>query len=321
MKKQILLTTLTIFALTSCSQNGTHEEVNTKETNELGVNIQIKASETRGTKEAFADKDAVGVFIVGKTPSTYTPKLATYSYDNTKWTGPIEQEKKILLDDNEAFVYGYYPSTATPNLETKLMPCSILGTQSFTATEATDYMYSTSIGSSALPVVSAKNTKAALNFHHALAKVSFVIYKTQDYPSNKATLTEIKLSHNNAIFSLDGNLSLETGAWTAGETQTKELKLQGSAECNNYISPRPEPKNAVRTAYGIFAPCSDLSSVTALFTINGHSTPTPLTTTNVTKWVPGNEYIYTLTLSSKELIINCTIKDWEVQPEDIGTIY
>lgn len=324
MRKQFLFAASAILLLASCSNNNDTSEVVVKNLNELGVSVKV-ASITRSEKAAFASTDAVGVFIDGLTAGAYTSKLATYTYDGTLWNAPSASANKIYLSGDQAYVYGYYPSTAVVDMGSKSMTCTIPVTQSFSATEATDYMYSTSSDPTKLPVVSdqsVSSSSAALYFHHALSKVSFVINKDQTYPVGTVSgvVTNIKLSSTSSIFSTAGSINLANGSLTSTATAST-LTLTGSANCNEYSATPVPPINATRTAFGLFAPCSgDLSTITATFTIDGTPMEKALTTVNVQEWKQGNEYIYVVTVLPRELQITCQIVPWVVSVENLGTI-
>lgn len=317
MRKKMMFVASAFLLLASCSSND-NPGVSTKLENELGVSVNVKSA-TRATGEttSFATSSAVGLFVDGVAAGTYIPKIAAYTFGGTTWSGPTNG--KIYLSGNDANVYGFFPSTATVATDTKIMNCEIPASQSFTAAEADDYMYSVT-ESNVLPVVSTKSTgttTAALFFHHVLSKVSFIVNKSADYPiGNKAgVVSKIELK-GTSKFSIDGTVSLATGVFTPGTTKVDALTLTGPANSNEYSSTASQ----VVTAYGLFAPCSNLSGINLTFTIDGTNMAKSLTIANVSKWESGNNYIYTVTVLPTELQITCAIVPWILTYEDLGNI-
>jgi hypothetical protein len=323
MKKELLFAVSAALLLASCS-NDENQVVSAKAVNELGVKVNLPA--TRGETNTFMNGSSVGVFVDGVAAGTYTPKVATYAFDGSVWSGPATEADKIFLSGNDANVYGFYPSTATVATDTKIMTCSgIPAAQNFTADEATDYMYTTALQADiapvvTLPVVSTKETgvtTANLFFHHAMSKISFVVNKSNTYPQGigAGKVTKITLTASDNRFSTDGAVDLKTGSFAAG-TKTNVLTLSGSANANEYAS----PASATTTAFGLFAPCTDLSNITITFTVDGTEMTKTLTTNTITKWDPNYNYIYTVTILPTELDITCQIVPWAVQYEDLGTV-
>lgn len=331
MIKKMIFATSAILLLAACS-NEDDLVVAPKLANELGVSVNVKAI-TRATGEvnSFATSSAVGIFIDGVEAGSYTSKAATYTYNGSTWIAPASEADKIFLSGKEANVYGYFPASgANVDVTAKTMACTVPASQSFNASETDDYMYSTGSAADVAPlatqsVVSNKTeaaTTSSLFFHHALSRISFVVNKAESYPAgNKAgILTKITLNGTdgtNALnkFSTDGNVDLTTGTFNHGVTKVSQLTLSGTANSNEYTVPTKDV-----TAFGLFAPCADLTNINLVFTIDGVEMSKSLAVANVSEWKSGNNYVYTVTVLPRELKVTCQIVPWVVTTEDLGTI-
>jgi hypothetical protein len=335
MKKVFLFAAIVSALFTSCSSKDVESLTGTTDKNELGVAVSISGKElTRAAATgsldgtSFANNTQIGVFVTG---TGYTAKIAPYTLNaiGTAWDAPSADADKIFLSGNDATVFGFYPYDANTDvaLSTQLMSVSVPASYlKFDASESVDYMYSTN------PVVTNKtagtSNMATLSFSHALCKVSFIINKGSSYPAGSASgvLSKLVMTAGSAIFANKGMVSLTGGAFTPSTTVadlsstiTLAPVLANYKNINEYNATTP---STTVTASTLVAPCSTLAgTVTLGLTIDGHNMTTA--TIPSTAWVAGKSYIYTVTVSGTNLIINSvTINPWDTtgNSSNVGSV-
>lgn len=155
--------------------------------------------------------------------------------------------------------------------------------------------------------------QVTLNMKHALAMVSFRIYKEADF-KGAGLLTKIKLENKSATVLNKGTsatMNIETGAVTVtgstGATFTRFIKASGAdtgvtigSASRNSGDPG---SGAHRYSILVFPESStDKSTVQVTFTIDGADYPVVLSSSDQA-WTAGNNYLYTAKLSGKALTI------------------
>ena len=312
-----MLSTLAAVLLAGCSNEETTSTIGSKE---LGMTVKVSStSTTRSLTDAFLSTDKIGAFITG---TGYTSKLAAYTLYAGVWDSPALEADKIYLAVQSATVYGFFPSTATCDMGAKTITTTVNASDDFAATAATDFMYGLGYDGSVYSLAHASSLTAAaakpdLYFFHALTKVSFVVNKASTYPVGTAAgmLTQIELTAMAANkFALQGTTSLTDGTFTpstiaAQLTYSLTLIAPSAVNINDYSTAASTTVNA----FGLFAPCADLSGVTLSLTIDGKVLSAALPTT---AWAKGKNYIYTITVSGTELKVGTVqIISWDPSNE------
>jgi hypothetical protein len=309
MKKIILFSALVTVLLAGCS----NEETTSVPGKELGLTVKIGGtSATRSLVDAFSSDDQIGVFVAG---TGYTSKVAAYTLSAGIWNSPTLESGKIFLTGNTATVYSFFPSSATYDMSAKTITTIVPSYDDFAATAATDFMYGQgNVDGTALPIASNMTAAAAkpdLYFFHALTKISFIVNKASSYPSgtDAGKLTKIQLSNTNNIFALEGTTSLTNGVFTPTTDATKltgtiTLSSASAVNINEYAT----TASTTVSAFGLVAPCTNLTGTTLSLTIDGKVLSGTIPST---VWSKGKNYIYTVTVSGTELNIGTvTIVDW-----------
>jgi hypothetical protein len=316
MKRLIMLSTLAAALLAGCSNNETASTTGAKE---LGMTVKVgSSSATRSLTDAFSANDKIGVFITG---TGYTSKLAAYTLNAGVWNSPALEADKVYLTSQAATVYSFFPSTAMCDMAGKTITTTTNASDDFAATAATDFMYGLGYNSTTYSLAQASSLSAAaakpdLYFFHALTKVSFVVNKASTYPASTdaGKLTQVQLTKSTGKFALQGTTSLTDGTFTptttaAQLTSTLTLTAPSSVNINAYSA----TASTTVSAFGLFAPCADLSDVTLSLTIDGKVLSTVLPTA---AWAKGKNYIYTITVSGTELQIGTVqIISWDSSNE------
>jgi len=329
MKKVLVFTVFASALLTSCSNKDVESITGATNKNELGVAVNISGKDiTRagatGSLDgaSFADGTSIGVFVTG---AGYAAKIAPYTLSGTSWGSPAADADKIYLTGQSATVYGFYPYDANTDIvmDTKLMTVSVPASYTnYMATQAVDYMYAANVTASN---ISTTTCKASLVFHHALCKVSFIINKGSSYPAGTTSgvLSKLVMTAGSTIFANKGTVSLTGGAFTPSTTPadlSSTITLQPSLVAYKNINEFNATALTIVIANTLVAPCATLAgAVTLGLTIDGRNMATA--TIPSTTWIAGKNYIYTVTVSGTELIVNSVaITPWIDNSSDLGGV-
>lgn len=167
--------------------------------------------------------------------------------------------------------------------------------------------------------------KVELKLKHALAMVSFKIYKDATY-ANTGTLTQIVLKNVSEVQDNDKVLAsyatmtmkLADGTITTGGTKSAATYTRFIGDAGTTISAEANKANAPKYSILVLPEGSeatfDKNKVKVVFTIDGAEYDVQLASTSdtSTKWEAGKNYLYTAKLSGKELsITNVTVAKWE----------
>ena len=166
MKKMFLFAACLAVLACSCSENeeGTVKDVRAS----LKINANIGApAVSRAEKTAWEAGDKLGLYVCNGTLGTPYNQNAVYTntpftYSAAGWTS-----EEILLDENEATVFAYYPYDATLTTPSAL-PVDI--------TTQTDHLYGQ--GDTKASIL---NRNVNITMKHALSQVVFRMKKTEGY--------------------------------------------------------------------------------------------------------------------------------------------
>jgi len=299
MKKMYLFCGALVALLSSCS---TEQAVNDNSAGLSPLNVAVNISDKISTRSAVANFTAenIAVYVAG---AGYSPiEVSNGKATTTTGVGTIDSLLPIINIGELVHVYGFYPSVAVVNpVATSTIPATVYAAQSFSATEQTDYMYATQDAD-----VSNAEPDVVLTFHHALAKLSFVVQKTATY-AGTGTLTQIKLSSPTdstfLFLAATGTMAISSGTFAA-LTDTTDLTLAGSTAIN-------EIGGIVVNAFALVAPLTPLSTgIILTMTIDGQIYTGTIAGT-ATSWDAGKDYTYTVTVSGKTLVVSAVnITDW-----------
>jgi hypothetical protein len=307
MKKNLLLfATTALVVLGSCSQNDT--------TASGGAGSELKVKTTgitarAGEKTAWAANDEIGIFVTG---TGYTPVVTNYkTTDGTIWafsTAPIS------LTGNPASVYAVYPaatalSVTTPATAldaTSTFTTSAPATDDFAASGATDYMWGTG---TAVSNATGNNT-STVTMHHALAKLSFIVVKSANYPTGTTAgkINAITLTSAGSEIVTSGTVKISDGTFTAGTPTVASLAYSLSTAIN--IN---EVGATAKTAYMLVCPNTAFTTGDLTFSVTVDGKTMPISgLTAVPSWAGGNNYTYTITISPAGLAVvsPVTITPW-----------
>ena len=300
MKKMYLFCGALVALLSSCS---TEQAVNDNSAGlsplNVAVNIGDKVSVSTRSAVANFTAENIAVYVAG---AGYSPiEVSNGKATTIIGVGTIDSLLPIIKIGELVHVYGFYPSVAVVNpVATSTIPATVYAAQSFSATEQTDYMYATEDAD-----VSNAEPGVVLTFHHALAKLSFVVKKTATY-AGTGTLTQIKLSSTpaNTFLNATGTMAISSGTFVA-LTGTTDLTLAGSAAIN-------EIDGTAVNAFALVAPLSTFPTSIVLTMIIDDQIYTSTIASTATSWDAGKDYTYTVTVSGKTLVVSAVnITDWD----------
>ncbi|MBP1631142.1 MAG: hypothetical protein H6Q15_2035 [Bacteroidetes bacterium] len=322
MKDIVKLAMISTFVFLSCEKQDNMENVHKRVPLSVKAGISIEPTTkaiVSGT--TFPDGTKIGVQVLknsdGNTYETgaLTNIEFTYASANTSWSS----SSGFNLSNTTGKVYAYHPyaSQGTNYALFNTIPATLPSEEE--NGNDTDYMYATPIIEADKLVSNAtgKNS-ASLTMNHALAQISFVVYK-ENYPGS-GSFTQFKIEDaaatNWIILSkaVDDDLimNITSGAITGGAKGILTRNL--SIPCILSTTPPSADVNVLRTqvnATALVAPTSAIGAgeIKFTFTVDGKSS-TASNTSSVT-WERGKQYIYKVKLSGTGLSISSvTVTDW-----------
>lgn len=167
--------------------------------------------------------------------------------------------------------------------------------------------------------------KVELKLKHALAMVSFKIYKDATY-ANTGTLTKIVLKNvseaqdNDKVLASYATMTMKLadGTITTGGSKSVATYTRFIGDAGTKISAEADKESAPKYSILVLPEGSgatfDKNKVKVVFTIDGAEYDVKLASNSdtSTKWEAGKNYLYTAKLSGKELsITNVTVAKWE----------
>lgn len=289
-----LLLTLGAIGVASCSQEEDNA-VMQEDSNLLKIRTSI--ADTRGviTGTTFQDGDEIGVCVTTPDGQAYTDHSlnirATYS------GGSWKLDRDVVLTDEEAFVYAYYPynKNATDSVDIYLNPT--------TTPEQTDYLQGSCLG------LNINNTTANIQFKHVLTRLTLAVTKGAN-DVGEGVISRVRIENNHTLLTMqpsgtlvpfyadilgtEGKMCIKTGGvrkTSPGGANRVELSINGTINTSTaqYIDflvfPYEDDSETIKLIDGvkgfITIDGSDYS-----FTLDGHPT-----------WGVGQQYTYPIIIN------------------------
>lgn len=298
-RSNLLMTTALLSVLffgAGCSDNDT-PEVNTSK-GELNIIANIDRAGSNSslrsivTATSFSNGENIGVFIAG---DSYTSTATEYTYSGTSW-GLASGYSAINLSKTSATVFGYYPSTLTPDMVNKTAPVNVSYSDFSLASASTqdDYMYATNGTAGTQATVSKASSTAALTYFHVLSQITLEVAKDATY-GGTGSLTNITFTAATDNITGSGVMSLSDGAVTLDASPSTAIALNGTATLT---------ETAVEIATVMVAPFSTAQDVTLSMTIDGESYSGTITNA---VWTAGTHYTYKATIGGSSMSIDNTV--------------
>ena len=326
------------------------------------------------TTSNFGNDATIGVFAVGADASNTNygngNNYAVYKHSGTEagnWSADASSTH-IYLTSEVATIYAVSPSsvvtsapsdavtaTSTVNIETFAGGADAIDTSNggdnlITAAQSatndiniapgeTDYLYAGGTPPQASNGKeggsSPKTSSVNLTMEHALAMVSFRVYKTANY-KGAGHLTKIQMKNSSASTSSSttwklqkagsGSATMQIGDGTialgteADITYTRFIhQTRAGDNTDKYYELKEAGQNESTTAtvpafgillYSIAWTSGDNSDIEVIFTVDGTGYTVPLALDRA--WVKGNNYIYSAALDGEGLSLgSVTITDWK----------
>lgn len=213
MKKMFLFAACLAVLACSCSENeeGTVKDVRAS----LKINANIGApAVSRAEKTAWEAGDKLGLYVCNGTLGTPYNQNAVYTntpftYSAAGWTS-----EEILLDENEATVFAYYPYDATLTTPSAL-PVDI--------TTQTDHLYGQ--GDTKASIL---NRNVNITMKHALSQVVFRMKKTEGY-RQEGILTGITLKNVGSATPLYTRATMDISTGSLTKTTAGNVEFSAGA--------------------------------------------------------------------------------------------
>lgn len=180
-----LLLMLGAIGIASCSQE--EDNIVMQEGGNL-LKIRTTVADTRGviTGTTFQQGDEIGICVTTVDGHDYTGNSQNIraTYTGSDW----HLERDVVLTDDEAIVYAYYPynANATDSIDINLNPT--------TTSEQTDYLYGSCQG------VNVDNTTANIRFNHALTRITLAVTKGAN-DVGEGVISRVRIENNLMYYS------------------------------------------------------------------------------------------------------------------------
>lgn len=273
------------------------------------VALQVTSGiQTRAYDDQWQANDAIGIFaLMPGTTEIATDETSGTAQGNRRYNTlenalgifkPVYDENATIylpVDGSTCDFIAYYPyqndmagSTYKIDLTTQNPQRNI------------DFMVSTTQqaeGSSRTKDISKTDPTVKFRFEHKLSKVRLSIETGKGFKGDHSELAGMTVALTEQQTTTDFNVLTDDGVTiTSGNDEIELFTAQDG-----------------RTSEGIVMPSNNYNSMQFEFRIEGH---TPYVwqlseSKNATKFEPGKEYIYNITLHKTAIEVTATIKDWE----------
>ncbi len=310
----------------------------------LAVNVGISMEPS--TKaiiagESFSNDDEVGVQVLKSSDGTIYESGALTNVKFSVSDGNWSTDTPFYLTNTTGKIYGYFPyvdRTTLGGAETNneiftTIPASLPAT--LTTGNETDFMYATPITDEG-SLVSNSRSSASLTMNHAMAQISFLVYK-ENYPG-AGSFTAFTIEDVNPLMTqyvivnktVDNDLAMNiiNGEVTGGEAGviSRTLAVARTLEVATTVPLFPSDvaltlrsQVAAKGTTTLVVPKGPIASgnVKFGFTVDGKSYY--VNNGAEVTWEAGKQYIYKVKLSGTALVISSvTITDWQpIVGEDI----
>lgn len=323
MKKAIIIATISAIAFLSCTKQDNLNMTGRKVPLSVKAGISIEPSTkaiVAGT--GFPDGATIGVQILKNSDGSIyetgalTNVQFTFAQAGSSWSTATT----FNLTATQGNVFAYYPYAAQGSNDEIFTTVPVALPATSNTGMDTDYMYATPLtAAEELVNNSAGKNSASLSMNHALAQVSFVVYK-ENYPGT-GSFTQFKIedatvgtSWINVSKAAADNLAMNiaNGLITGGEKGII-TRTFGTPETLGAISPSADAAT-LRTqvnATTLVVPTGSMAAGDIKFTFTIDSKSSIAFNTTSISWVAGKQYIYKVKLSGTGLSISSvTITDW-----------
>ena len=199
----------------------------------LNVSVNINQTDSRAgiiKESALPDKSQIGISLVGALDKDYLAyKNICYTAQKVDGAQKWSAINPVLLSDELATVYSYYPYSLNANIEA-------LNIETITQT---DYMYGTPV-----PDVNEENSSVDITLNHALANVKFTI--NDEYYLGQGVLESVSI-YGNGITD-KGVFNAKTGKFVSLNDAGVKIKDEKSRQLKNAVSNLMVVPNGVEDA-------------------------------------------------------------------------
>lgn len=322
MKKILFIAIISVMTFLACSKQDSLQMI------DLSIPLSIKAgiSIEPNTKAivsgaAFQDGASIGVQVLNNSnggvyeAGALTNIQFTYSSATSNWSSP-----GFYLTSTSGKVCAYYPylTQGTNDALFTTIPATIPAIAN-TGLDI-DYMYATPLTDEGVLVSNATGKNSAtLTFNHALAQISFVVYK-DNYPGlgnfSQFTIEDAAGGTNwiivNKATGDDLAMNISSGAITGGEKGIIDRTL--TVPCTLLTTPPSLDEAVLRSqvnATTLVAPTVGMGAGGIKFTFTIDGKLYTVVNTSALSWEPAKQYIYKVKLSGTDLSISSvTVTDW-----------
>lgn len=192
MKKVLIISALTVFAMSCCSKN---DDGFPTPSNQMEFTVEYPTSRATATK--FEANDEMGVYVTQYNGNNALPLEISGNYANnvrstyngTKWVNsPV-----IYWEEGKFDVYAFYPYAKLASVDEHLFTVSLDQSTEETANvlsgyEASDFLWAKATGISKMDAV-------PLTFNHMMSKVVINLVKGEDYAGDIPSEAVVRI-HN-----------------------------------------------------------------------------------------------------------------------------
>lgn len=188
--------------LAACSDNNIQLPLDNREQDVLRVlSVGTGTPDTRSimtTDSLNIAGKRIGVYMLAEDGTEYVPvrggsNTSVYEYDGTNWNCTAADENHLLrlpfATEETVKATAFYPAVLIPHYSTSgnyVSGIHILASDDFAATKQTDYLYAAYVTG-----LNTMNRSAAFTMKHALAKLTFKVYRTSVLDETKLVSLQI----------------------------------------------------------------------------------------------------------------------------------
>lgn len=318
--RKILFITAVSALLAGCSNEVTSLGPSQNE-NELGINAIV--ANGVATRTGFIDilDEGKEIKILACRDNEDADKILNANFKLTLHNGTNlywdNQGTPYYVSPSVTRIYGYTPTDANPSGTFSSDPAVVNKIEAIVPTETNsdltntnDYMYATADEAGAI-IATASNAvgknKTTLYFHHAMAKLTFIINLAESYKAGAGKLNSMKLTAKgtNKFLTGTGAMSLVDGTFS-NFTSTSDItfKANPAIQLNAYV-PIPGPQSTNELFKMLIPPVKNIGPIGIELNLDADVkmyASLPIATPDELK--PGYNYLYTLTVKDNNINIS-----------------
>ena len=308
MKKFLLLSGLAIFAagiFISCNQNEVDEPLNNRKEVKFSSNIiKIEQPKTRAAGEEWEISDSIGIFMLKEASTDVVESKSNIKYVTTTAgiTGEFSAANEIIYFPNngdKVRFMSYYPYKSSI---TNTYNVSVL-TQ--TNQSEIDLLYS--FNDQAVYDKTSPDRKVTLEFEHQLSKVNVYVKCGEDLAEAYLDNLIVQFEQLNTLADFNLTTGILSITPSPNTIATKESSTISGYDKGYVAIILPED------------PATDASMVFNVKNGDGGSIKDDIFTwtfTNDIEFEQGKEYTFLVTIKRSGIVVEATIKDWEIGGPD-----